>query len=95
MSTETSNRKVVANITLSLDGRVSGSGGEHDMSSIVPERTQPGFKYGYDKRDFGEEGTARAASSARPSSTSSPTAGRAAAASRSARPAISPSKAST
>jgi dihydrofolate reductase len=29
-------RKVVANITLSLDGRVNGPGGEYDMSWIVP-----------------------------------------------------------
>ncbi|HVH65794.1 MAG TPA: dihydrofolate reductase family protein [Candidatus Acidoferrum sp.] len=29
-------RRVVANISLSLDGRVSGSGGEYDMSWIVP-----------------------------------------------------------
>ena len=29
-------RKVVANISLSLDGRVNGPGGEYDMSWIVP-----------------------------------------------------------
>lgn len=29
-------RRVVANITLSLDGRVNGAGGEYDMSWIVP-----------------------------------------------------------
>ena len=29
-------RKVTANITLSLDGRVNGVGGDHDMSWIVP-----------------------------------------------------------
>jgi dihydrofolate reductase len=44
MSTETSNRKVVANITLSLDGRVSGSGGEYDMSWIVPHALTDGAR---------------------------------------------------
>src|SRR5215510_14294450 len=29
-------RKVIANISLSLDGRVTGPGGEYDMSWIVP-----------------------------------------------------------
>ena len=29
-------RKVVANISLSLDGRVTGPGGEYDMGWIVP-----------------------------------------------------------
>ena len=29
-------RTVVANISLSLDGRINGSGGDHDMSWIVP-----------------------------------------------------------
>jgi dihydrofolate reductase len=29
-------RRVVGNIALSLDGRVAGPGGEHDMSWIVP-----------------------------------------------------------
>jgi dihydrofolate reductase len=31
-----STRRVVANIALSLDGRVNGSGGDHDMGWIVP-----------------------------------------------------------
>jgi dihydrofolate reductase len=29
-------RKVVANISLSLDGRINGAGGEYDMSWVVP-----------------------------------------------------------
>ncbi len=32
----TGNRRVVANITLSLDGRTNGPGGDYDMSWIVP-----------------------------------------------------------
>src|ERR1700736_5707794 len=36
MTAKVSNRKVVANITLSLDGRVTGPGGDYDMSWIVP-----------------------------------------------------------
>lgn len=32
----TKNRRVVANIALSLDGRVNGAGGDYDMSWIVP-----------------------------------------------------------
>ncbi|GAA1992000.1 dihydrofolate reductase family protein [Amycolatopsis minnesotensis] len=32
-------RKVVANISLSLDGRVNGAGGDYDMSWIVPHAT--------------------------------------------------------
>jgi dihydrofolate reductase len=36
MTTETSHRKVVVNITLSLDGRVAGPGGDYDMGWIVP-----------------------------------------------------------
>ncbi|WP_433661208.1 dihydrofolate reductase family protein [Nocardia sp. CA-128927] len=34
--TNTGNRRVVANITLSLDGRTNGPGGDYDMSWIVP-----------------------------------------------------------
>lgn len=34
--TPTAHRRVVANISLSLDGRVHGSAGEHDMGWIVP-----------------------------------------------------------
>jgi dihydrofolate reductase len=36
MSTDHTARRVVANISLSLDGRISGLGGEYDMSWIVP-----------------------------------------------------------
>lgn len=35
-STGTSERRVVAEIVLSLDGRINGAGGEYDMSWIVP-----------------------------------------------------------
>lgn len=34
--TNTGNRRVVANIALSLDGRTNGPGGDYDMSWIVP-----------------------------------------------------------
>ena len=34
--TSPKNRTVIANISLSLDGRVCGPGGEYDMSWIVP-----------------------------------------------------------
>ncbi|WP_083864813.1 dihydrofolate reductase family protein [Nocardia brevicatena] len=34
--TETRGRRVVANISLSLDGRVNGPGGEYDMGWVVP-----------------------------------------------------------
>ncbi|MEU7139242.1 dihydrofolate reductase family protein [Nocardia sp. NPDC046473] len=34
--TNTGNRRVVANISLSLDGRTNGPGGDYDMSWIVP-----------------------------------------------------------
>ena len=36
MTNDKGNRKVIGNITLSLDGRVSGTGGEFDMGCIVP-----------------------------------------------------------
>jgi dihydrofolate reductase len=36
MTVESKPRTVVANLALSLDGRVSGPGGEYDMSWIVP-----------------------------------------------------------
>jgi dihydrofolate reductase len=36
MTTDHTTRRVVGNISLSLDGRVSGLGGEYDMSWIVP-----------------------------------------------------------
>jgi dihydrofolate reductase len=36
MNSEKSNRRVVANISLSLDGRTTGVGGDYDMSWIVP-----------------------------------------------------------
>ena len=32
----TGTRRVIANISLSLDGRVTGPGGEYDMGWIVP-----------------------------------------------------------
>ncbi|MEU7739198.1 dihydrofolate reductase family protein [Nonomuraea sp. NPDC049158] len=38
----TQKRAVVANITLSLDGRVTGPGGEYDMSWIVPHAISDG-----------------------------------------------------
>ncbi len=37
-------RTVVANISLSLDGRVSGAGGEYDMSWIVPHAISNGAR---------------------------------------------------
>jgi dihydrofolate reductase len=36
MTTTSQSRTVLGNISLSLDGRVTGSGGEYDMSWIVP-----------------------------------------------------------
>ena len=36
MTAKSKSRTVVGNISLSLDGRVTGSGGEYDMSWIVP-----------------------------------------------------------
>jgi dihydrofolate reductase len=36
MPTQNKSRTVIANISLSLDGRVTGPGGEYDMSWIVP-----------------------------------------------------------
>jgi dihydrofolate reductase len=36
MSNDNTARRVVGNISLSLDGRISGRGGEYDMSWIVP-----------------------------------------------------------
>jgi dihydrofolate reductase len=36
MNTQMSNRRVVANISLSLDGRTNGAGGDYDMGWIVP-----------------------------------------------------------
>jgi dihydrofolate reductase len=36
MRSETSNRRVVGNISLSLDGRTTGVGGDYDMGWIVP-----------------------------------------------------------
>jgi hypothetical protein len=38
-STEETFRRVVAEIVLSLDGRVNGAGGEYDMGWIVPHET--------------------------------------------------------
>jgi dihydrofolate reductase len=37
-------RQVVANVTLSLDGRVNGPGGEHDMGWIVPHAVSEGAR---------------------------------------------------
>lgn len=37
-------RTVVANISLSLDGRISGPGGEYDMGWIVPHAITPGAR---------------------------------------------------
>lgn len=37
-------RRVVANISLSLDGRVNGQGGEYDMSWIVPHALTDGAR---------------------------------------------------
>jgi dihydrofolate reductase len=42
--TATRRRAVVANISLSLDGRISGSGGEYDMSWIVPHAVSDGAR---------------------------------------------------
>ncbi|NRQ37314.1 dihydrofolate reductase [Nonomuraea sp. NN258] len=42
--TETRARKVVANISLSLDGRVNGPGGEGDMGWIVPHAITDGAR---------------------------------------------------
>ena len=39
MTGQNTRRTVTANITLSLDGRVSGPGGEYDMGWIVPHAT--------------------------------------------------------
>jgi hypothetical protein len=36
VSTEEAFRRVVAEIVLSLDGRVNGAGGEYDMSWLFP-----------------------------------------------------------
>jgi dihydrofolate reductase len=39
-----SNRRVVANISLSLDGRTAGAGGDHDMGWIVPHAITDGAR---------------------------------------------------
>ena len=41
---EPGSRTVVGNISLSLDGRVAGPGGEHDMSSIAPHALTDGAR---------------------------------------------------
>lgn len=41
---EPTHRTVVANITLSLDGRVNGPGGDYDMSWIVPHAVSEGAR---------------------------------------------------
>lgn len=38
------NRTVIANIALSLDGRIAGPGGEHDMGWIVPHAITDGAR---------------------------------------------------
>ncbi|WP_433605759.1 dihydrofolate reductase family protein [Dactylosporangium sp. CA-139114] len=40
----TQHRRVVANISLSLDGRVTGRGGDFDMAWIVPHAVSPGAR---------------------------------------------------
>ncbi|MFC0430961.1 dihydrofolate reductase family protein [Kutzneria buriramensis] len=42
--TASKGRTVVANISLSLDGRISGPGGEYDMSWIVPHAISEGAR---------------------------------------------------
>ena len=42
--TTDANRRVVANISLSLDGRVHGAAGEHDMGWIVPHAHADGAR---------------------------------------------------
>lgn len=44
MSDQHSARRVVANVTLSLDGRINGPGGEHDMGWIVPHAVSDGAR---------------------------------------------------
>jgi dihydrofolate reductase len=44
MAQDTQGRRVVANIALSLDGRVNGSGGDYDMSWIVPHAITEGAR---------------------------------------------------
>ena len=44
MTAQTSHRRVVATITLSLDGRVSGTGGDYDMGWIVPHALTDGAR---------------------------------------------------
>src|ERR1051325_2281758 len=41
---DNANRTVVANISLSLDGRTAGKGGEYDMGWIVPHATTSGAR---------------------------------------------------
>src|ERR1700676_1020906 len=43
-SNEPAGRTVVANISLSLDGRTNGPGGEYDMSWIVPHAVTDGAR---------------------------------------------------
>jgi dihydrofolate reductase len=44
MTSQQVGRRVVGNITLSLDGRVSGRGGEYDMGWIVPHAVTDGAR---------------------------------------------------
>jgi hypothetical protein len=43
-SNKPAHRTVVANISLSLDGRVAGPGGDYDMSWIVPHAVTDGAR---------------------------------------------------
>ena len=43
-SNKPADRTVVANISLSLDGRVAGPGGDYDMSWIVPHAVTDGAR---------------------------------------------------
>lgn len=43
-TSSTASRTVVANISLSLDGRISGAGGEYDMGWIVPHALSDGAR---------------------------------------------------
>jgi dihydrofolate reductase len=44
MSEQHPTRRVVANISLSLDGRINGPGGDHDMGWIVPHAVSDGAR---------------------------------------------------
>lgn len=44
MTSTAKQRTVIANISLSLDGRIAGPGGDHDMSWIVPHAVSDGAR---------------------------------------------------